>query len=59
MKPTEEDELKDIISEYFDGLEVNMNRMVTIGDLHKRVVDHEFKREKKIHSIAFRKIRLV
>ncbi|MCP3850615.1 MAG: hypothetical protein GY694_10310 [Gammaproteobacteria bacterium] len=43
MKPTEEDELKDIISEYFDGLEVNMNRMVTIGDLHKRVVDHEFK----------------
>ncbi len=42
MKQTEEVELKENISEYFDGLEVNMNHMVTIGDLHQMVVDHEF-----------------
>ncbi len=35
-------ELQEGISEYFDGLDINMNRMVTIGDLHKTVVDHEF-----------------
>jgi hypothetical protein len=43
MKQTEETELRDNISEYFDGLEVNMEYMVTIGDLHELVVDHEFK----------------
>lgn len=42
MKQTEAVELKEHISEYFDGLEVDMNCMVTIGDLHKMVVDHEF-----------------
>ncbi|MCW8929920.1 MAG: hypothetical protein OQL19_06765 [Gammaproteobacteria bacterium] len=42
MKQTEEVELKEHISEYFDGLQVDMSHMVTIGDLHELVVDHEF-----------------
>ena len=43
MKDATEDELQETISEYFDGLEVNMKLMVTIGDLHQMVVEHEFK----------------
>ncbi len=43
MQQNKADELKEGICEYFDGLEIDMQRIVTIGDLHKLVVDHEFK----------------
>lgn len=43
MQQNKADELKAGICEYFDGLEVDMQRIVTIGDLHELVVDHEFK----------------
>ena len=42
MKKREEVELKETISDYFDGLDVDMEQVITVGDLHELVVDHEF-----------------
>ncbi|MCU7939841.1 MAG: hypothetical protein KZQ64_06185 [gamma proteobacterium symbiont of Bathyaustriella thionipta] len=37
MKAMKEVELKENISEYFNGLDVDLQHMVTIGDLHELV----------------------
>lgn len=42
MKTNKEEKLQKYISEYFDGLRVDMKQMITIGDLHEMVVEHEF-----------------
>ena len=42
MVPSQQARLEKIISEYFDGLRLDMSNMTTIADLHQIVVDHEF-----------------
>lgn len=42
MKQAEAMALRDKISDYFDGLDVDMKQMETIADLHKLLADSEF-----------------
>ena len=42
MQAADEQKLSHDIAEYFDGFQVNMEKAVTIADLHTMIVAHEF-----------------
>jgi hypothetical protein len=42
MQAADEQKLSNDIAEYFDGFQVNMEKAVTIADLHTMIVAHEF-----------------